>query len=331
MESTPEEDFLSALPRHRNPHFDDNLVVWQDEYSGRYAPPPREYAEQFELQWSLALQRTPGFEANPGANTGEEYIKDRVYAWTGNRPGSNNAFFDESAGVRALAKPIPVALIKGKKCIDLACGMGRWTRAMQMIGAESVVSVDLSQSALDNVSRFNKAVIRADLMTLPDEHPELVDRFDFTNLWGIVMCTHDPCKAFLNAAATVKRGGALFLMVYAPEGIHNTALVHLQRKHFRTLKSVEDRLAYAKHVASRAWDPAYSLADNLRNTAVRCYHRLQGKKLDWLGSLDMLSPYYNWVIPLDVIDGWSQKAGFRSYEVLNKRQNRVAYHVLFRK
>ena len=331
MKPDQKEELVSSSRPHRNPHFDDDLVVWRDEYSGRYAPPPREYAEQFELQWNLALQRTPGFDANPGANTEEEYIKDRVYAWTGNRPGSSNELFDGSAGVRVLDKPIPVALIQGKHCIDLGCGMGRWTRAMQMIGAESVVSVDLSQSALDSVSRFNKAVVRADVMTLPEEHPELVDRFDFANLWGVAMCTHDPRKAFLNAAATVKRGGALYLMVYAPEGMHNTSLVRWQRKHFRTLQSLEERLAYVKHVESRAWDPAYPLANNLLNIAVRCYHVLRGRQSDWLGTLDMLSPYYNWVIPLEVIDGWARKAGFHSYQVLNEGRRRVAYHVLFRK
>ena len=283
------------------------------------------------MQWSLALQHKQGFYAHPSSNTEEEYIKDRVYEWTGSRPGSKNEFFDGSGGNQVLDKPIPVALIQSKRCIDLACGMGRWTRAMQMIGAESVVSVDLSQSALDSVSRFNKAVVRADVMTLPEEHPELVDRFDFANLWGVAQCTHDPCKAFLNAAMTVKRGGALYLMVYAPEGMHNTSLVRWQRKQWRKLKSFEEQLAYVKHVASRAWDPTYSLADNLLNTAVRFYHALRGKQPDWLNVLDMLSPYYNWVIPLEVIDGWARKGGFHSYEVLNRGRHRVAYHVLFRK
>jgi SAM-dependent methyltransferase len=316
-----------------NPHFDHDLVVWRDEYSGRYMPPSSGYAQEFELQWKLALQRTPGYFANPGACTDDEYIKDRVLEWTGIRPDSPSQtgqhFHSKTMGVKRLDVPVPVELIRDKRCIDIGCGLGRWTRAMQMLGAAKVLSIDMSESALASVSAFNDWVERVDIMTIPQEHPEWVEQFDFANFWGVAMCTHDPKQAFMSAASTVTPGGALYLMVYSPEGMHNTSLVKTQRNIFHRLNSVEERMRFVQHVRDRRWDWRYSIVDNLVSQAVRVYHRLKGKQgATLVGVLDMLEPFYNWVIPLDVIEGWIEQAGFRSFQILNHGTRRVAYHVL---
>ena len=50
------------------------------------------------------------------------------------------------------------------------------------------------------------------------------------------------------------------------------------------------------------------------------------------GVLDLLEPFYNWVIPLEVIDGWAEKGGFASHALLNTGgAPRCGFHVLFRK
>lgn len=316
----------------RHPHFDDEILVWNDEYSGRYEAPPSGYDDEFEVKWRLALDRDD-FNQGPGARVDDEYIKDRVLEWTGRRPGTSGdekaTLADALGGVKPLDKPIPADLIRGKECIDIACGLGRWTRTMQMIGAASVVSVDISESALQSVSRFNNLVYKADLLTLTEEHPEWKRRFDFANLWGVVMFAHDPLKAFLQAASTVKPGGALFMMVYSPEGHHNSRLVNHQRRTFHGLPTIEDRLRYVEQVHSRRWDREYRLADNLRNLSIRLYRAATGRQgAAKVSVLDMLKPFYNWVIPLSVVNGWIQKAGFRKFEVLNEGRARVAYHIL---
>lgn len=319
-----------------NPHFEHGLVVWRDEYSGRYSPPESGYADQFELQWKLALERTDGYFHNPGASTDDVFVRDRVLEWTGQRPdaapGKARRFHSNTMGVKVLDRTVPVGLIRGKQCIDVGCGLGRWTRAMQMLGAARVLSVDVSESALKSVSAFNDWVGQADIMTIPEAHPEWVGKFDFANFWGVAMCTHDPRVAFMSAASTVAPGGALYLMVYSPEGMHNTSIVKRQRQIFHQLDTVEERLRFVQHVRDRKWDSRYSIVDNLVNQAVRGVHHLAGKPGGTLvGTLDMLEPFFNWVIPLDVIDGWMKSAGFRSYEVLNDGPRRVAYHVLARK
>ena len=184
----------------------------------------------------------------------------------------------------------------------------------------------MSESALNSVKRFNPNILRADIMRLPEEHPELVSQYDFANFWGVAMCTHDPQKAFMSAASTVKPGGALYLMVYCPEGMHNTQLVNAQRRHFHGLQTVEERLAYVDHVHERKWDWAYPFVDNLKNVIRQIISAPKGGKI---GVLDMLQPLYNWVIPLDVIHGWMSKAGFSKTVLLNEfERDKCAYHVL---
>jgi SAM-dependent methyltransferase len=313
-----------AEPAVRNPHFDDGLVVWSDEYSGRYAPPPTGYSEQFDLQWDLALQRSDYYDY-PGASVEDSYIRDRVYEWTG-KPPADDGSYEPPPGIRPLDRPVDPALIAGRDCIDIGCGMGRWTRVMQALGARSVLSVDLSPSALKSVARFNANVRPVDVMTIPDEQPDLVERFDFANFWGVAMCTHDPLKAFLSAASTVKPGGALYLMVYGPEGMHATPLVNRQRARFNRLRTVEERLAFVEHVYHRRWDRGYALHDNVKNVLRNVLRRPKGGKV---GVLDMLEPYYNWVIPFPVIEGWMARAGFDEVRFLNEHQHpKVAYHVL---
>lgn len=309
----------------RNPHFDDGLVAWSDAYSGRYAPPPSTYGEQFDLQWKLALTKGTDWLDHPGASVDDAYIDDRVYEWTGRHP-AGGSFRDGSGGVRVLDRTIDPALIVGKRCIDVGCGMGRWTRTMQRLGAREVVSVDISASAVESTGRHNPNTFRADLMDLTASHPEWVGAFDFACFWGVAMHTHDPRRAFASAASTVSPTGAIYLMVYAPEGLHGDPLTVQQRKAFHALDTVEARLAYVEHVYHRRLDPAYRLRDNWRNLLRTVRGTPKGGRV---GVLDMLEPYYNWVIPWDVVAGWMRAEGFTKVTLLNERESpKCAWHVL---
>lgn len=231
-------------------------------------------------------------------------------------------------GSRVLDNPVDPKLIKGKKCIDIGCGMGRWTRTMQSLGAKEVLSVDVSESALKSTSRFNPNTLEANIMELPNEHKELKEQFDFGNLWGVAMCTHDPKKAFESAAFTIKPGGALYLMVYAPEGIHNTSLANAQRKKFNSLNTVDEKLAFVDEAHARKWDWSYPLRDNVMNVTRNMRHLPKGSKI---GFLDMLEPFYNWTIPLDVIETWMKNNNFSRMIVLNEGETgkaRCAHHIL---
>ncbi len=121
----------------------------------------------------------------------------------------------------------------------------------------------------------------------------------------------------------------MYLYVYGPEGIHASPTSNRQRRHFHRLSSVDERLRYVDDVYERRWQDDLSLGENLKNVARNLLKRPKGSKH---GVLDLLEPFYNWVIPLDVIEGWAGKGGFSSHTLLNTGGlPRCGFHVLFQK
>jgi SAM-dependent methyltransferase len=209
-----------------------------------------------------------------------------------------------SVGGRLYLKPkFPLDYFRGKRCLDVACGAGRWTRTLMELGA-SVVSVDISEHALRSTKRFNPNTSRLDIFDIP-ARADLQRAFDFTLCWGVVMCTHDPKLAFENVAATVKPGGDLYAMVYAPTYHSSDAVRDMRRKFHRNCRTIEEKIKFVFEIAE---DP-----DNAINY------------------LDMLNTFYNWTIPERVVHGWFSNAGFADVVTLNKKErHKAAWHVLGR-
>jgi SAM-dependent methyltransferase len=284
-----------------NPHFDHQRVIWKDDYSGEYAPIA--YSGEFDPQWKLFLEQREGFTRHTGVETEDAWIDDRVYDLTGHKGvvvAGDADHTRNTGGRQMLDLRFGLEYFRGKRCIDIACGAGRWTRAMQALGAR-VKSVDVSEHGLASVRRFNADAERLDLFEIANR-PELHAQFDFALAWGVVMSTHDPTTAFANVAKTVRPGGGLYVMIYAPT-YHNSPAVLRQRAHYhRQLQSVSERLKYV-----------YEVADSPAN-AINC--------------MDMLNPFYNWVVEEETIHRWFARNGFVNVVTLNaSEQEPVAYHV----
>jgi len=305
----------------RNPDFDDGLVIWSDEYSGRYQPV--NYDQQFDDQWRLFLEGKRGFRDHTGVEISDPYIDDRIFELTGVSGVVERRKFGplyplvvtwrrlfgmeqrRGVGGRLHLKPkFPLDYFKGKRCLDIGCGAGRWTRALMALGA-SVVSVDVSENALRSTRRFNPDTWRLDIFDIPTR-PDLHQAFDFTLCWGVVMCTHDPKRAFENVASTVRPGGSLYVMVYAPTYHSSDAVRAMRRKFHRECRTIEEKIDFVFQVAE---DP-----DNAINY------------------MDMLNTFYNWTIPENVVHGWFRQNGFTDVVTLNKEEpHNAAWHVLGRK
>lgn len=306
----------------RNPHFDDDRVLWRDEYAGSYEPVP--YNEQFDGQWRLFLQGERGFRRHTGVETDDEYIDDRIYELTGvrnyllrktlgNSPyveteieARQNRAERRGVGGRLYLAPLfPIDFFQGKRCIDIGCGAGRWTKTLISLGA-NVKSVDVGDAALESTRRFNADVERLSIFELRDR-TDLNSQFDFALCWGVVMCTHDPLAAFMNAAATVRPGGALYIMVYAPTYHSSDFVMNARRVYHRVKSTPTERVDYLRELA--AGDE-----DNLINY------------------LDMLNTFYNWVIDEETIIHWSEAAGFEPPIFLNRDEpHKCGHHVLLRR
>lgn len=288
-----------------NPHFDHERYVWSDEYSGLYQPV--DYSVQFDYEWKLFLEKKIGFCRHTGVETDDEWIDDRIYEITGVEGFITGKKYLEGGGkaiggLLHLEPKFPIEYFKDKRCLDAGCGAGRWTKALLALGGK-VKSIDMSDNGIVSTRRFNSDVEKLNMFDIVTKRPDLKGAFDFTICWGVVMCTHDPKVAFQNVASTVKSGGKLYIMVYAPT-YHNSPAVIAQRQHYhRHLKTIEEKLQYA-----------YEISDRPENA---------------INQFDMLNTFYNWTIPEDVVYRWFAACGYRNIITLNaKEANKCGYHVV---
>jgi 2-polyprenyl-3-methyl-5-hydroxy-6-metoxy-1,4-benzoquinol methylase len=309
--------FMSGAPR--NPHFDDQRILWNDAYSGEYEPIA--YDQQFDYQWKLFLDRERGFCDHTGVETSDEYVDDRIAELTGVRDflwrrehgeradalaietGRAERAERRGVGGRLYLEPkFPIDFFEGKRCLDLGCGAGRWTKALLALGAR-VKSTDVSEHGLQSTRRINDDVERLDLFDIGESRKDLVEAFDFTLCWGVLMCTHDPRAAFAKAAATVKPGGSMYIMVYMPSYHVGDFVVSARRTYHREKHSFEEKLAYCREISV-------------------------GKEDNMINNLDMLNTFYNWVIDWDTIRGWFADNGFEEPLHLNATEPfACGYHV----
>lgn len=294
----------------RNPHFDDNRVVWSDEYSGQYMPIA--YDVQFDDQWRLFLERAVGFRDHTGVEISDDFIDDRIFELTGvrdylaTRKGVTRSEQNRDIGGRLYLEPkFPIDYFEGKRCLDIGCGAGRWTKTLKSLGGR-VKSTDVSRHGLESTRRVNDDVEALNLFDILDKRPDLHGFADFTLCWGVLMCTHDPYQAFQNIAATVRPGGECYIMVYAPTYHASDFVLSTRRRYHQQARTNEEKLAFA-----------YEISDAPENA---------------INLLDMLNTFYNWVIPQEVAVGWFEKHGFEDVIVLNQHEpHNCGWHIRGRK
>lgn len=307
----------------RNPHFDDNRVLWNDAYSGEYEPVA--YEEQFDGQWRLFLNRERGFHNHTGVETDDEYIDDRIAELTGVRDYLLKKQYGEQAeriavetgrkeraerrgvGGRLYLDPkFPIDYFRGKSCIDIGCGAGRWTKTLVSLGAR-VKSIDVGEAGLESTRRFNDDVEALSLFDLGDKRPDLQSAFDFSLAWGILQHTHDPKLAFEKVASTVRPGGSLYIMVYAPTYHIGDFVTMTRRRYHRDLKNAEERMAFVREMA-------------------------RGDEDNTINYLDMLNTFYNWVVDEQTIYGWCEQTGMGPPHFLNREESDACgHHVLIQR
>jgi len=111
---------------------------------------------------------------------------------------------------------------KGKKCLDLGCGGGRYSIALSLLGAASVVGVDISETGiLDakkraqhlNIENISFKAISGSYLPFKDA------MFDCVICSGVLMHMSDPEQSIFEISRVLKRGGMVYLLVYATEGV----------------------------------------------------------------------------------------------------------------
>ncbi len=111
---------------------------------------------------------------------------------------------------------------KGKKCLDIGCGGGRYSIALSLLGAKSVTGVDVSSSGISD------AKSRADKLSISNTHFLVYDGsllpfedevFDCVIWSGVLMHMEFPELSTQEVSRVLKQGGLVYMLVYATGGI----------------------------------------------------------------------------------------------------------------
>jgi 2-polyprenyl-3-methyl-5-hydroxy-6-metoxy-1,4-benzoquinol methylase len=172
--------------------------------------------------------------------------------------------------------------LEGKYCLDAGCGNGRYTYAMQKLGASKVDSFDVSTEAIAKCKDINSNAFVNDIMNLK---PNPI--YDFVLSWGVLHHLEDTRKAFSKIVSQVKDGGILHIMVY---NIETQGMYEEDRKRWPIL-SIMERM------------------------------NLCQKKVVYFGGtihgwFDTLNPKYNWGFTVDEVKKWFEEEGFTGIKVI---------------
>jgi 2-polyprenyl-3-methyl-5-hydroxy-6-metoxy-1,4-benzoquinol methylase len=185
--------------------------------------------------------------------------------------------------------------IKGKNCLDAGCGPGRWTCAMQRMGAKKVDSFDLSEQAVKRCQQVNPSAHVFDIWNLK---PNPV--YDFVLSWGVLHHTKNTREAFSKVASQVKKDGMLHVMIYnkendwAYEGFRGETCLE-KHKYWVTLTD-EEKIDLCKKMVKK----------------------YNGNIHGWF---DALNPTFNWSHSANEVKQWFEEEGFSEIKLKMVKQN----------
>lgn len=184
--------------------------------------------------------------------------------------------------------------IKNKRCLDVGCGPGRWTYAMQKLGG-TVTSFDVSEEAVKQTKKINPNTFVYDIENLkPDPS------YDFVLAWGVLHHTPSTKDSFLKVCSQVKKGGILHVMVYNKEN-------DWFYDGFRGDKCLE------KH---KEWE-LLSFEEKLE----KCKDKARMAGGDTHGWFDAFNPKYNWSHTKEEVKKWFEEYGFSNIKIKMVKQN----------
>jgi 2-polyprenyl-3-methyl-5-hydroxy-6-metoxy-1,4-benzoquinol methylase len=178
---------------------------------------------------------------------------------------------------------LPSSFFRGKLCLDAGCGNGRWTYALQQLGAE-VHSFDISPEAVEQCKHVNPRAYVFDLLDLTPN-----PKYDFVLCWGVLHHLADPRSGFSRTASQTMRGGILHVMVYH----RDTQRVYEEgRKQWKTFTH-EQRMAYCDEMVKRHGGNVH-------------------------GWWDAFNPGYNWSYQPKEVEKWFKEEAFDEITLAKK-------------
>jgi 2-polyprenyl-3-methyl-5-hydroxy-6-metoxy-1,4-benzoquinol methylase len=187
------------------------------------------------------------------------------------------------------------SFVKEKICLDAGCGPGRWTCAMQRLGARKVDSFDISPEAVELCKKINPSAYVFNIFDL-EPNPT----YDFVLSWGVLHHTPDTRKAFAKVASQVKKNGMLHVMIYNKEN-------DWAYDGFRGKTCVE------KH---KEW-----IVLSMEEKITLCKKKVEQYGGDIHGWFDAFNPEYNWSHSEEEVRNWFVAEGFTNIRNKMIKQN----------
>ena len=132
-----------------------------------------------------------------------------------------DGYFAHERGDAMFSKLMPTDL-KGKKVLEIGCGLGAHTEMLCRLGAE-VTSIDLAPQSITTTKKrlelkgLHANVFEADAENLPFEDGE----FDFIWSWGVIHHSPSTKKCAIEIDRVIKKGGELRIMLYHTNSMYN--------------------------------------------------------------------------------------------------------------
>ncbi len=127
-------------------------------------------------------------------------------------------FFGSSpyyAGERPFAGLIPFRALKGKRVLEVGCGLGAHTQLLAEAGCV-VTAIDLTPRAVEMTrKRLRWAAVNADVRLMDAEAMEFAnEEFDFVWSWGVIHHSASPKRIVQQVYRVLKPFGEFRVMVY---------------------------------------------------------------------------------------------------------------------
>jgi len=182
--------------------------------------------------------------------------------------------------------------LDGKICLDAGCGPGRWTYAMQQLGAKKVDSFDISSEALKRCREINPDAYESSIFDI-----ETNPVYDFVLSWGVLHHNKNTREAFSKVASQVKNGGMLHIMVYDKKYDH-------EYDGYRGDTSIEKHKEWEK----LSFEEKIKICENKVKTAGGDVH----------GWFDAFNPEVNLSFTPEEIKEWFENEGFIKIKLRKK-------------
>lgn len=232
----------------------------------------RQTGESFDTQW----KDLPTGAHLPGDPTFDQQAVDQLCSYAG----------------------LPQGWFPGKKVLDAGCGMGRWSRALGLLGAR-VTAIDISEHGLQSTRQLCGRFDGFESYQHNLLEPLNFGEFDLVWNYGVCHHTGDTRKALGNVVSAVKPAGQLFTMLYGEPRLGN-------------IEDFEEISSYS----------------SLRHTTANMDF---GQRIEFLrsrfpedhvhGWFDAISPRVNDLYRLDEVEGWLRGWGFADIHTSSESRN----------